>query len=708
MVITIGAAGYGPPAQSSIEVFHGYGSPTAEAVSYLDSPLALQDHGLQHAVQHAVQHPVPTVVYHSPVRPLPPPPRAPVAVPTYFQPGHNFLTATGYGGAELHPLAAGPRAECVAPPAACQKTAAYRTIDGSCNNLRRPTWGMAGTRYARLVPAKYADGVHAPAISVTGQPLPSARAISVVLFPDVPINDKRWTLLTMQWGQIMTHDMSMAMGNTQAKPYSTSCCSEDGSVALPVERAPDVCYPILIPRNDPVFAPYRQGCMNFVRSTTDAMQGCGNGYEPAEQLTTVTSFLDLSLVYGSNQALADTLRERQGGRLIVEVRRGREYPPTNPNKTEVCDGEGPGEVCYLAGDVRVNQNPQLTLLQVLLLREHNRLAGILAHLNPHWDDETLYQEARRINIAQYQFVSYYEYLPLFLGGDNLRRHGILYKAQGHINDYREEVDPSVLQGHATAAFRYFHSLIAGHLDLVEEHRQAYGRLRFSDVLNRPSVLEQGDGLDDLGRGLTTQPEMASDQWFTSEITDFLFRSGRPFGLDLRAIDVQRGRDHGLASYNDYRQFCGLKRAHSFQDFQDQISPENIEKLASLYLHPDDVDFTVGGSLERHVPGTEAGPTFNCMLMEQFYRARVGDRYFFESGNSPNPFSPEQLDEIRKYSLSRLFCDNADNIQNMQPQALNFPAHDNPLTPCDQLPTPDYRAWQEAVAAHRYSPYLGKK
>ena len=65
--------------------------------------------------------------------------------------------------------------------------------------------------------------------------------------------------------------------------------------------------------------------------------------------------------------------------------------------------------------MRVNQNPQLTVLQVMLLREHNRLASILEHLNPHWDDETLFQEARRINIAQYQFVSYYEWLPLFLG-----------------------------------------------------------------------------------------------------------------------------------------------------------------------------------------------------------------------------------------------------------------------------------------------------
>lgn len=58
-----------------------------------------------------------------------------------------------------------------------------------------------------------------------------------------------------------------------------------------------------------------------------------------------------------------------------------------------------------------------------------------------------------------------------------------------------------------------------------------------------------------------------------QITDFLFRNGRPFGRDLRAIDVQRGRDHGLASYNDYREFCGLPRAHKFEDFSDYIDVE---------------------------------------------------------------------------------------------------------------------------------------
>lgn len=69
----------------------------------------------------------------------------------------------------------------------------------------------------------------------------------------------------------------------------------------------------------------------------------------------------------------------------------------------------------LLGDIRINQNTQLTVLQVLLLREHNRIAKKLAKLNVHWNDETIYQETRKIVIGEIQHITYYEWLPILLG-----------------------------------------------------------------------------------------------------------------------------------------------------------------------------------------------------------------------------------------------------------------------------------------------------
>ncbi|XP_026318555.1 peroxidase-like [Hyposmocoma kahamanoa] len=282
------------------------------------------------------------------------------------------------------------------------------------------------------------------------------------------------------------------------------------------------------------------------------------------------------------------------------------------------------------------------------------------------------------------------------GWDNMIENNLIYpEADGYIDDYDPNVEPTVLNEHATAAFRHFHTLIRGYLQLISETRDLVGEVRMNDWFNRPRLLEMGQAFDDLARGLTVQEQDFSDQFWDSEMTQFLFKRNRTFGGDLRATDIQRGRDHGLGSYVNTRAAYGLSVPQSFHEMSDYISKENIQVLQSLYESLQDVELVVAGSLEHNVPGALAGPTYLSILTEQFYRTRVGDRYFFENGADPDiAFTPSQLAEIRKSSMARLLCDNVNSINLMQPRAFEQLSPENELVPCDELPAVDLSFWRD--------------
>lgn len=120
-----------------------------------------------------------------------------------------------FGNLGRQPLPVAGEQICPAQAPPCQRSK-YRSLDGSCNNLQNPLWGVANNRYSRLLTAKYADGVAAPTVSVTGEELPNARLISLIVFGEQDIPDPEFTLANMQWGQIITHDMSMQAGGTQS------------------------------------------------------------------------------------------------------------------------------------------------------------------------------------------------------------------------------------------------------------------------------------------------------------------------------------------------------------------------------------------------------------------------------------------------------------------------------------------------------------
>jgi len=531
---------------------------------------------------------------------------------------------------------------CGRPPSCCPQTK-YRSIDGSCNNLRNPIWGTPQTRYARLLPPKYGDGISAPPLSRSGKQLPLSRSITSSLLPNVPIDDLKFTVVAMQYGgQLIIQDMSGTAGSTlnQDTPQAPQCCTADGQLLEGASNVsiPKSCYPIVSSQDDPQTTKANISCTDFIRTTTDRDRNCVGGSKPAEQLTVVNHFLDLSILYGETNQENQQIRGFEGGRLRVPEINGTARPPQNPKVTGSCPVL---QSLDEPGDAQINQNAPLSVLQMLLLREHNRLANNLAQINPHWDDETLFQEARRINIAQHQHISYYEWLPFFLGIQNSFSNKLIYDTKGFVNDYDESVDPSVINEHATAGFRYFHDYIASF------------------------------------------PELSNPQNYGNK--------------DLRTVDVQRNRDHGLASYNDFRAFCGLPKAHKFTDFLDVISRENVEKLSALYECPDDVDLTVGGSVEKHVPGSFAGPVNLCILTCQFYRTRAGDRFFYENGrhNTGLGLSLKQLNEIRKASISRLLCDNRNNTKSMQPHGFERVSSSNAVVPCESLPSIDLTLWRDS-------------
>ena len=116
----------------------------------------------------------------------------------------------------------------------CDERYPYRTIDGSCNNIRNPLWGKSLTQFERLLPPEYSDGISELRISINGRPLPPPRAIStgVCLFEfsfssstiffllkqkkvfetsgqnDARFSD-RWNVMFMQWGQFLDHDITL-------------------------------------------------------------------------------------------------------------------------------------------------------------------------------------------------------------------------------------------------------------------------------------------------------------------------------------------------------------------------------------------------------------------------------------------------------------------------------------------------------------------
>merc|ERR1712013_525903 len=212
-------------------------------------------------------------------------------------------------------------------------------------------------------------------------------------------------------------------------------------------------------------------------------------------------------------------------------------------------------------------------------------------------------------------IVFKEWLPIIIGNNFMKSYGLFPLSSGFSSDYSDSFDPRINNEFAAAAFRFGHSMIPATFSSKSKGRSEQS-LNMRELFFKPASLKNPAFLDGLVRGMTEQSGQLWDSSFVPDVRDHLFESspGRG-GLDLVAVNIQRGRDHGLPGYNKYREICTGSKAKDWADLRKSIEPRHIEKMRRIY---------------------------------------------------------KSVEEIRKTSMARIICDNTDDVDRIQPLAFKMP------------------------------------
>uniref|UniRef100_A0A3Q2NP90 Myeloid-specific peroxidase n=1 Tax=Fundulus heteroclitus TaxID=8078 RepID=A0A3Q2NP90_FUNHE len=579
------------------------------------------------------------------------------------------------------------------PP--CHNTAninKYRTATSVCNNLKNSRLGAANTPFTRWLPSEYDDDISQPKgwnrnRKFNNFLLPLVRQVSNNILSTTDagvVNDTEYSHMVTLFGQWNDHDLTFTPSSPSIRSFSNGLnCDESCEHSEP-------CIPIPIPPGDPRIPSRPDTCIPAFRSAP----ACGTGYSAfnfggesskREQMNLLTAFLDLGQVYGSDEKLALNLRDLTSDAGLLRVNtefkdNGRELLPFHSLQVQTCatrrritnDPNAREVPCFIAGDARVDENIALTSIHTLFMREHNRLARQLKRLNPHWDSETLYQEARKIMGAYTQVKTPQDSLGRYPG-------------------YNPNVDPSISNVFATAAYRFAHLAIQPFLFRLDANYREHPRFPsvplFKAFLAPWRVIFEG-GVDPLLRGLIGGPAKLATQnhMMVDALRERLFQFVRNLALDLGSLNMQRGRDHGLPGYNAWRRFCGLSQPRNQAELAQVLgNAELARKMLQLYGTPENIDVWLGGVSEPFVPGGRVGPLFACLIATQFQR-----RLWWQN---PGVFTVKQRQALSAVTLSRVICDNT-GITAVPPDAFSLISNRNRVVQCSTLRRLDLSAWRE--------------
>lgn len=480
-----------------------------------------------------------------------------------------------------------------------------RTLDGSGNNLANSHWGAVGEQLLRLAPPHYEGGVSRPA--GLGRPNPS-RVSEVVCNqgrskPHPSLTDVMWA-----WGQFVDHEIDLTP-ESMGEPFPIPPVDERG---LP--KRPE---------------------MAFERSIFDTATGRGPG-NPRQQVNVLSAYIDGANVYGADANRAAYLRRHDGsGKLRTQHVKGNELLPYNEHVLPNASMGDPRKL-FIAGDIRANEHAVLTSMHTLFVLEHNRWCGRLKskEKDPAKRDEITYQRARRRVGAIMQSITYGEFLPGLLGEKAFAEGGRI----GPYRGYDPTLDAGIANLFSTACYRLGHSMLSPKVVLAGS---ADREVDFASLFFDPKKVEN-EGIAPYLVGITKQCMQQIDVRTVDAVRKTLFGMNR----DLAALNIQRGRDHGLPTLNQARVALGLRAHRGFDD----VTKDKGTKLGlrRAYDHPDDIDVWVGGLAEDHVEGPEVGELFHVVLCDQFRRLRDGDRFWYE--NDP-AFKDSDRKAIRETRLS---------------------------------------------------------
>ena len=496
----------------------------------------------------------------------------------------------------------------------------YRSYDGLNNNPNHPGYGAAGSLLPQIGTTGFDDGISSPA----GPDRPNSRFISNSLFMQNTLADdvRGLSSYAWAWGQFIDHDITLSLDH------------------------PSETLDISVPPFDAFFDPSGSGNAIIPMHRSDYEPFSGTSLDNPRRYTNgITAFIDASGVYGSDIDRALWLRTFVDGKMKMSSGNLLPFNTTTGEFGASVDPDAPGmamplpfvEKWFVAGDVRANENPFLTAIHTLFAREHNRLCDELKTDHPNWNDEQLFQHARKLVGGLMQSIVFEEWLPT------------LGMTVAPYDGYNPEIDPGIMNVFNTAAYRYGHTTINSLLVRMDNEGNYLpeGDILLRDAYFNPNATLEIGGIEPYFIGMATVVEQDFDCKVIDDLRNFLFGPPGAGGLDLVALNINRGRDRGLPDYNTVRADFGLPLLASFSELtSDPLLNQALEFTYNGNIAA--IDPWVGMLAENHMPDALFGKTAMTIIEKQFMALRDGDRFYYENDAD---LSIEEKDWVKQTRLA---------------------------------------------------------